>query len=54
MTTNTTAQVIEVRFTAKRASQWNNGLRRWMPISRDEATVLVAMGLAVDITDDCI
>jgi hypothetical protein len=46
-----TAQVTEIRFTAKRAVRWNNGNRRWVAISRDEAIALIQLGLAVDLTD---
>lgn len=47
-------QPLEVRFTAKRASYWNTGNRRWQAIGRDKAAALVALGQAVDITGQCI
>lgn len=46
----TTNEILEVRFTAKRASAWNNGNHRWVAIGRDKALELVALGQAVDIT----
>lgn len=49
-----TDKVTEVRFTAKRASYWNNGNRRWQAISRETAKMLVATGQAQDITGRCI
>ena len=53
-TTTTTTAPLEVRFTAKRASYWNTGNRRWQGIARDKATAMVALGTAVDITGKCI
>lgn len=47
-------QLLEVRFTAKRASYWNNGNCRWVAIGRDKARALVALGQAVDITETAI
>jgi hypothetical protein len=44
-----TNQVLEVRFTAKRALYWNTGNRRWQGIGRDKATVLIATGQAVEL-----
>lgn len=46
--------ILEVRFTAKRASYWNSGNRRWQAIGRDKAQALIALGQAVDITGKCI
>lgn len=43
-------QPTEIKFTAKRASYWNNGNMRWTAISRDKARELIALGQAVDIT----
>lgn len=43
-------QPLEVRFTAKRASVWNNGNMRWVAIGRDKARELISLGQAVDIT----
>lgn len=54
MNTNTAAAQLEVKFTAKRACYWNAGNRRWQGIGRDKATVLIALGQAVDITGRCI
>ncbi|GHJ59116.1 hypothetical protein NOK12_16340 [Nocardioides sp. OK12] len=45
-----TNQTIEIKFTAKRASYWNNGNMRWTAIARDKARELIALGQAVDIT----
>lgn len=44
-----TNQVLEVRFTAKRALIWNNGNHRWQTINRDEATAMIALGTAVEL-----
>ena len=44
-----TNQVLEVRFTAKRALVWNNGNHRWQTIARDEALALIALGQAVEL-----
>lgn len=49
-----TTEVTEVRFTAKRASYWNSGNRRWQAIGRDKATAMVALGQAVDVTGEAI
>lgn len=46
----TTNEIMEVRFTAKRASVWNNGNHRWVAIGRDKALELVVLGQAIDIT----
>lgn len=45
-----TNEVIEVRFTAKRASRWCNGNHRWITIGREKAETMVALGQAVDLT----
>jgi hypothetical protein len=42
-------QVLEVRFTAKRAAFWNTGNQRWTTISRDKAQALIALGQAVEL-----
>lgn len=52
MNTNTNTAPTEVKFTAKRAQYWNAGNMRWQGIARDKATALVALGLAVDLTDN--
>lgn len=46
----TTQQVTEVRFTAKRASYWNNGNQRWQAISTDKAREMISTGQAVEVT----
>lgn len=40
---------IEVRFTAKRASYWNNGNMRWQAIGADKAREMIATGQAVQV-----
>jgi hypothetical protein len=47
----TTTQILEVRFTAKRACYWNGGIGRWITISRDRATALIALGQAVELKE---
>jgi hypothetical protein len=44
-----TNQILEVRFTAKRALYWNNGNQRWVAMPRDKATALIALGQAVEL-----
>lgn len=39
----------EIRFTAKRASYWNNGNMRWQSIAADRAREMIALGQAVEI-----
>lgn len=42
-------QILEVRFTAKRALYWNTGNMRWQGIGRDKAAELIALGQAVEL-----
>jgi hypothetical protein len=46
-----TNQVLEVRFTAKRALYWNGANRRWQTIGRDKATALIALGQAIELKE---
>jgi hypothetical protein len=46
----TTAQVTEIRFTAKRACVWSAGNGRWVTIGREKAQALIALG-AVELKD---
>jgi len=41
--------IAEVRFTAKRACIWKN--QRWITISRDTATAMIALGQAVELKE---
>lgn len=45
----TTTQILEVRFTAKRALYWT-GIR-WNGIARDKARDLIALGQAVELKE---
>jgi ribosomal 50S subunit-recycling heat shock protein len=42
-------RVHEVRFTAKRACIWKG--QRWITISRDKATAMIALGQAVELKE---
>lgn len=42
-------QIHEVRFTAKRACIWRG--QRWITISREKATTMIALGRAVELKD---
>jgi len=44
-----TNRVAEVRFTAKRACIWRG--QRWITISRDKATAMIALGQAVELKE---
>lgn len=46
-----TNEITEIRFTAKRACYWNGRCGRWITISRDKATALIATGQAVELTE---
>lgn len=42
-------RIHEVRFTAKRACIWKG--QRWITISRDTATAMIALGQAVELKE---
>jgi hypothetical protein len=44
-----TNEILEVRFTAKRACYWNGRVGRWITISRETAQAAITIGQAVEL-----